>query len=96
MNLVAFLEQSRKIAKSGCQTRLPVLPTMLYGYNFLNLNLKLNFNPKSNITIQVFVLEKLLELKFSIRSQMLLSIVLSLNAIKVKPHSEYLKAMVCL
>ena len=46
------LEQFGQIAKSGSQTRLSdatILPTMLYSCNFLNLILKLDFNPDLTI-----------------------------------------------
>ena len=52
--------QSGQIAASGSQTRLPdaaVLPTMLYGCKFLNLNFKLEFNLKLTIIVQMIVLE---------------------------------------
>ena len=66
-------KQSGQIAESGSQTRLPdaaVLPTMLYGCNVLNLNLKLEFNPNLTITEWFLSWKQLLERKSSINSQM--------------------------
>ena len=54
------VQQSGQIAESGSQTRLPdaaVLPTMLYGWYVLNLNLKLDFNPNLTITVGFFELQ---------------------------------------
>ena len=57
---VVLFNQSGQIAESGSQTRLPdaaVLPTMLYSWYVLNLNLKLDFNTNLAITVWFFELE---------------------------------------